>query len=360
MPVYIVHLSATRGARRGARGARPRHDGLRRDVPAVPVPVARRPGQRLRGRQVRLLAAAAAQGDTGTTSGAASSRTTSSWSRPTTARSTSTARRSSGVGDFRKIPNGLPGVEDRVDLLHDGGVVGGPDQPRALGRDHLDGTGQDLRDVPAQGRRGRRFRRRPRRLRPEPPAHDLRRDAPHGRGLLVLRGPLRPGRQRRRAEPRHRSSSATASSPGARGPASSSSAPPPTTRAQTRGETRPRRLGHACREAHHHDRSTTGPGVRLLRGPGQRPALASARQGDLGVRTGRRRVEDPPGRRGARRPGHRRRHRGDRLRAALALRVPRDRPARRDRSASSGSPRRGPGARSPSRSRPSLAASRTC
>ena len=30
-----------------------------------------------------------------------------------------------GVADFRKIPNGLPGVEDRVDLLHDGGVVGG-------------------------------------------------------------------------------------------------------------------------------------------------------------------------------------------------------------------------------------------
>jgi dihydropyrimidinase len=30
-----------------------------------------------------------------------------------------------GRGDFRKIPNGLPGVEDRVDLMHDGGVVGG-------------------------------------------------------------------------------------------------------------------------------------------------------------------------------------------------------------------------------------------
>jgi dihydropyrimidinase len=30
-----------------------------------------------------------------------------------------------GLGDFRKIPNGLPAVEDRVDLLHDGGVVGG-------------------------------------------------------------------------------------------------------------------------------------------------------------------------------------------------------------------------------------------
>jgi dihydropyrimidinase len=30
-----------------------------------------------------------------------------------------------GKGDFRKVPNGLPGVENRVDLLHDGGVVGG-------------------------------------------------------------------------------------------------------------------------------------------------------------------------------------------------------------------------------------------
>jgi dihydropyrimidinase len=30
-----------------------------------------------------------------------------------------------GEGDFRKIPNGLPGVEDRIDLLHDGGVVAG-------------------------------------------------------------------------------------------------------------------------------------------------------------------------------------------------------------------------------------------
>jgi dihydropyrimidinase len=30
-----------------------------------------------------------------------------------------------GRGDFRKVPNGLPGVEDRVDLLHWGGVVGG-------------------------------------------------------------------------------------------------------------------------------------------------------------------------------------------------------------------------------------------
>ncbi len=34
-----------------------------------------------------------------------------------------------GRGDFRKIPNGLPGVEERVDLVHDGGVVTGKISP---------------------------------------------------------------------------------------------------------------------------------------------------------------------------------------------------------------------------------------
>jgi dihydropyrimidinase len=34
-----------------------------------------------------------------------------------------------GRGDFRKIPNGVPGVEERIDLLHDGGVVAGKISP---------------------------------------------------------------------------------------------------------------------------------------------------------------------------------------------------------------------------------------
>jgi len=34
-----------------------------------------------------------------------------------------------GRGDFRKIPNGLPGVEERVDLIRDGGVVSGKISP---------------------------------------------------------------------------------------------------------------------------------------------------------------------------------------------------------------------------------------
>ena len=69
---------------------------------------------------------------------------------------------------------------------------------------------------PQQGRGRRRLGRRPRRLRPGPQAHDLGHDPPHGRRLLVLRGPDRPGRQRRRPVRAARSSSATASSPAGR------------------------------------------------------------------------------------------------------------------------------------------------
>ena len=73
-----------------------------------------------------------------------------------------------GRGDFRKVPNGLPGVEDRVDLLHDGGVVGGRITPERWVEIISTAPAQAVRDVPAQGRRRRRRRRRHRRLRPEP------------------------------------------------------------------------------------------------------------------------------------------------------------------------------------------------
>ena len=140
MPVYIVHLSAQRRPRRRPRRARSRAAGVRRDLPAVPVPLARRHGQRLRGREVRVLAAAA--------------RRRTHWEELWTGlvkddlQVVSTdhcpfdfhGQKELGRGDFRKIPNGLPGVEDRVDLLHDGGVVAGRITQGALGRDHLDGA----------------------------------------------------------------------------------------------------------------------------------------------------------------------------------------------------------------------------
>ncbi len=65
VPVYIVHLSA-REALAEVRAARDRgHQRLRRDLPAVPLPLARRPRAWVRGCQVRVLAAAAAQGSLG-------------------------------------------------------------------------------------------------------------------------------------------------------------------------------------------------------------------------------------------------------------------------------------------------------
>ena len=71
VPVYIVHLSAI-DALEEVRRARDRgSQGLRGDVPAVPLPVARRPRQRVRGGQVRLLAAAPRPPTTRTSSGRA-------------------------------------------------------------------------------------------------------------------------------------------------------------------------------------------------------------------------------------------------------------------------------------------------
>ena len=84
-----------------------------------------------------------------------------------------------GRGDFRKIPNGLPGVEDRVDLLHDGGVVGGRISRERWVEVISTAPGEAVRDVPAQGRDRRRRRRGHRGLRPEPQAHDLGRRRHH-------------------------------------------------------------------------------------------------------------------------------------------------------------------------------------
>ncbi len=134
-----------------------------------------------------------------------------------------------GRGDFRKVPNGLPGRRGPCGPAPRRRRRWWPDQPRALGRDHLDRARQDVRDVPAEGRRRGRLRRRPRDLRPEPAARHLGEDPPHGRGLLVLRGTVRPGRQRHRPVARHGHRPGRRSSPVARVTAGSSSGRRPTT-----------------------------------------------------------------------------------------------------------------------------------
>ena len=111
-----------------------------------------------------------------------------------------------GLGDFSKIPNGIGGVEHRVDLLYQGVVDGKLSLARWV---------ETIATTPA-----RMFGLYPRkgviapgsdadivRLRPERPHPDQRRDAPHEHGPLGLGG-LRDRRQgRHRDLPRRRSSS---------------------------------------------------------------------------------------------------------------------------------------------------------
>ena len=70
-----------------------------------------------------------------------------------------------GIGDFSKIPNGIGGVEHRMDLIYQGVVDGQITLARwvELCCDH---AGPDVRPVPAQGRDRAGRRRRRRRLRP--------------------------------------------------------------------------------------------------------------------------------------------------------------------------------------------------
>src|SRR5215204_4640280 len=193
VPVYIVHLSA-REALEAVRDALDRR--LRRDLPAVPFPVARRPRQRVRGREVRLLPTAPHEGPLGRpVEGPRQGRLAGRLDRPLSVR----LRRAEGAG-ARRLPQ---------DPQRTAGRRGSsrpaprwrrrrwPDLEGALGGGHLGGPGQAVRDVPAEGIRQRRGRRRPRRLRPRAQAHDLGEDPPHGRRLLLLRGADGPGGERR-------------------------------------------------------------------------------------------------------------------------------------------------------------------
>ena len=156
MPVYIVHLPRRTRSPRCVR-PRPRLDGVRRDMPAVPVPVARRPRQRVRGREVRLLPAPPRR-TTGTSSGRASSRTTCRSCRPTTARSTSRARRNSAGATSGRSRTDCPASRTGSTCCTTA-AWSAADHPRALGGSDLDGARQAVRDVSTQGlgeRRGRR------------------------------------------------------------------------------------------------------------------------------------------------------------------------------------------------------------
>ena len=120
----------------------------------------------LRGREVRLHAAAARQGEPGRALGRGADRRALGRSRPTTARSTGTARRRSGKDDFSKIPNGGPGPrEPPADDPHFGVREGRITLNRMV--ELLSTNPAKLFGLyPRKGTLARRLRRRHRRLRP--------------------------------------------------------------------------------------------------------------------------------------------------------------------------------------------------
>ena len=202
--VHRAHVGV-RGVGGGRRGPPRRRQRVRRDVPAVPLPVARGPARpaRLRGRQVGLLDAAAheARAPPGRPlEGPADERAGRRVDRPLPV----LLQGPEGDGDRRllqdpqrhrqrRAPHGadLPGRRRRRD------------HARALGRDVLHDAGADVRHVPAQGDHRPRRRRRHPRVGPERAHVDrLRQEAPHEHGPLGVGG-LRGRRQgRHRPQPR--------------------------------------------------------------------------------------------------------------------------------------------------------------
>ena len=161
-PLYIVHLSA-RQALDAVTEARDRGaQRVRRDLPAVPVPVPGRPGRAgVRGREVRLLAAGPPKEHWAAHVARACAPTTCPSCPPTTARSASRSRRSWAAATSPRSRTACPGIEHRIDLLHQG-VVDGELSLGPVGRGELDHPGPDVRPLPAQGhdrpRLGRRHR----------------------------------------------------------------------------------------------------------------------------------------------------------------------------------------------------------
>ena len=154
-PLYIVHLSARHALEAVAAGPGHRAERVRRDLPAVPVAVHRRPGPAgLRGGQVRRLAAAAAQGPPGlAVEGPAHQRPVGGVHGPLPV----LLQGPEGTRPGRLLQDPQRDARRRAPdgpAARRGGR--GPAEPDPLGGGRVDHAGQDVRPVPAQGRDRRR------------------------------------------------------------------------------------------------------------------------------------------------------------------------------------------------------------
>ena len=102
-----------------------------------------------------------------------------------------------GRDDFSKIPNGGPGIENRLHMLWTFGVRAGRFSPQPLRRARLHEPGEVLRPLPAQGHDRAGLRRRHRDLGSREGAHGLRLDPPLERELQPVRGDARSPAPRR-------------------------------------------------------------------------------------------------------------------------------------------------------------------
>ena len=118
-----------------------------------------------------------------------------------------------GKDDFSKIPNGAPGVENRMSLIYNGGVVENRISLESFCRTDLDRRRENVRAVSEKRHDRRRFRCRHRDFRPGKRTHFRRRTRTYERRLFVLRrleskrqsrnrSVARPRRHRKRRMPR--------------------------------------------------------------------------------------------------------------------------------------------------------------
>ena len=133
---------------------------------------------------------------TGRSCGPASRRTTSRSCPPTTARSTSTARRSWVGATSARSPTACRASRTGWTCCTTAASSAGRIRKERWVEIISTEPARAVRDVPAQGRDRRGRGRGPRRLRPEPDAHDQRADATTWTSTTVLRGLEGPGRRR--------------------------------------------------------------------------------------------------------------------------------------------------------------------
>jgi hypothetical protein len=152
----------------------------------------------LRGREVRLHAAAAAKENQDVLWNAVRTDVLSAISTDHCAFRWD-GQKTLGRDDFSKIPNGGPGIENRLHMIHEFGARQGRISLNRMVELLATNPGEALRPLPAQGHDRGRFRCRHRRVRSGEAAHALGVDAPHEGRLQPLRGHRGEGRGRARS-----------------------------------------------------------------------------------------------------------------------------------------------------------------